>query len=195
METMTFNQMEQVPTELMTEIKSDNIRLDDMTGSTGTPAQSFGSSPNTSEVLGMNNNPNATTLNAGNLVTPEMAVAFMDLIIPVIFVLAFKRFHDKTISKKSIQLTSTEKDTLKQPLQNYLNSINFSVDNPLNALLLTLSFIYGMKYIEVQNEVPNGNFKSGMLPANIGQPTAAGTIKRDGRGRPKGTIKKFKQVI
>ena len=194
METMTFNQMEQVPTELMTEIKSDNIRLDDMTGSTGTPPQSFGTQPNTSDVLGMNNpNPNATNLNAGNLVTPEMAVAFMDLIIPVIFVLAFKRFHDKTISKKSIQLTSTEKDTLKQPLQNYLNSINFSVDNPLNALLLTLSFIYGMKYIEVQNEVPNGTFKPGT--ANIGQPTAAGTIKRDGRGRPKGTIKKFKQVI
>ena len=194
METMTFNQMEQVPTELMTEIKSDNIRLDDMTGSTGTPPQNFGTQPNTSDVLGMNNpNPNATTLNAGNLVTPEMAVAFMDLIIPVIFVLAFKRFHDKTISKKSIQLTSTEKDTLKQPLQNYLNSINFSVDNPLNALLLTLSFIYGMKYIEVQNEVPNGVFKPGT--ANIGQPTAAGTIKRDGRGRPKGTIKKFKQII
>ena len=27
METMTFNEMEQVPTELMTEIKSDNISL------------------------------------------------------------------------------------------------------------------------------------------------------------------------
>ena len=110
--------------------------------------------------------------------------------------LLFKRFHNKTINKKSVSLTNSEKDTIKPVLQNYLNSINFSVEKPIDALIITFGFIYGMKYIEIQNDTPTGTFKTSTPPANIGEPTAKGTIKIDGRGRPKGTTKKQpKQII
>jgi hypothetical protein len=122
-----------------------------------------------------------------------MAVGFIDIIVPVVFVLAFKKLHNKTISKKQIQLTSSEKETIKPVLQNYLDSVNVSIENPLNALIITVGFIYGMKYVEIQNELPNGKFAN-TNENNIGEPTAQGTIKRDGRGRPKGSIKKPKAI-
>jgi len=194
-----FDTLEQIPTELMTEIKSDNINLSEITGNTSTGFSDNFNNPSGSIPSGTNQpfnaNPNSQQIKAGSLITPDIAVAFIDVIVPVVFVLLFKRIHDKTISKKSVSLSHSEKETIKPVLQNYLNSVNFSVDNPFNALLLTLGFIYGMKYIEITNEVPNGTFKNSSLPANIGEPTASGTIKKDGRGRPKGTFKKSKQVI
>jgi hypothetical protein len=199
-----FETLESIPTELMTEIKSDEIKMDDITSGTGTalsdnfgPVQSgTNNQSGTGSINGpFPNNPNAQNIKAGSLITPDIAVAFMDVVIPVVFVLLFKKIHNQTISKKSIQLSTSEKETIKPVLQNYLNSVNFSVDSPLNALLLTLGFIYGMKYIEISNQIPNGNFNSANPPANIGEPTATGIIKKDGRGRPKGTFRKPKQVI
>lgn len=198
-----FNLLEETPTDLLTEIKSDNIKPDDITSNTSTGLNDIYKNPNGNSQQATGSGENAyntngaqsQTMNAGSLINAEMAVAFIDIVIPVVFVLLFKRIHDKTISKKAVTLSSSEKETIKPVLQNYLNSINFSVDNPLNALILTLGFTYGMKYIEISNQIPNGNFNSATPPANIGEQTAQGIIKRDGRGRPKGTIKKPKQVI
>ena len=201
MQDLNFDLLKEAPTELMTEIKSDNIKLDDMTGNTGMIPESLltpsgaGTNPTGFNPLNPNSSPDSQTLNAGNLITPELAIAFVDIIVPVVFVLLFKRIHDKTISKKDISLSSSEKETLKPVLQKYLNSINFAIENPLNALIVTMGFIYGMKYIEISNQLPSGTFKSSAPPQNIGEVTALGTIKRDGRGRPKGTYKKPKQVI
>ena len=200
-----FETLEKIPTELMTEIHSDNIKIEDITSNTTTGlSDNFGPSLSGSSPVGsggqttsgpFGENPNSQQIKASNLITSDMAVAFLDVVIPVVFVLLFKRIHNQTISKKSISLSNSEKETIKPVLQNYLNSINFKVDEPINALIMTLAFIYGMKYIEVTNSVPSGNFNSSAPPSQIGQPTAQGTIKRDGRGRPKGTYKKPKQVI
>lgn len=204
-----FDLLEETPTELLTEVKSDTISPDALTGNTGTAINDIYNRPNEAGQQGAGfgtgpqaqggqfnpNNPQPQTMNAGSLINSEMAVAFIDIIVPVVFVLLFKRIHNKTISKKAVTLSSSEKETIKPVLQNYLNSINFSVDNPLNALVLTLGFVYGMKYVEISNQVPNGNFNTATPPANIGEQTAQGTIKKDGRGRPKGTIKRPKQVI
>lgn len=204
-----FDLLEETPTELLTEIKSDTISADTLTANTSTALNDIYNRPNESGQQGAGfgtgtqtqggqfnpNNPQPQTMNAGSLINSEMAVAFIDIIVPVVFVLLFKRIHNKTISKKAVTLSSSEKETIKPVLQNYLNSINFSVDNPLNALILTLGFVYGMKYVEISNQVPNGNFNTATPPANIGETTAQGTIKKDGRGRPKGTIKRPKQVI
>jgi hypothetical protein len=130
-------------------------------------------------------------LNAGSLISAKMAVNFTEMIVPALLVMAIKNFAKKTVSKKQFKLDSSEKETLEPVLQNYLNSINFSVENPLNALMLTLVMIYGTKTIEVINDVPAGKFQPGSTGASgVGEPTAAGTIKKDGRGRPKGTFKK-----
>lgn len=205
-----FDLLEETPTELLTEVKSDTISPDALTGNTSTGINDiynrptneggqqgggFGTGQQTQGGQFNPNNPQPQTMNAGSLINSEMAVAFIDIIVPVVFVLLFKRIHNKTISKKAVTLSSSEKETIKPVLQNYLNSINFSVDNPLNALILTMGFIYGMKYVEISNQLPNGNFNTATPPANIGETTAQGTIKKDGRGRPKGTIKRPKQVI
>jgi hypothetical protein len=187
-----FDTLEQIPTELLEEIKSDSINPNELTGNTST----FDAIGQTSNIdysqinTGAQIGPNPQNLNAGSLITPDIAVEFLNTIVPVVFVLLFKKIHDKTISKKAVQLSREEKETIKPVLQNYLNSINFQVEKPFDALILTVGLIYGMKYIELSNELPNGNFAAKESATGIGQPTATGTIKRDGRGRPKGTTKK-----
>lgn len=187
-----FEQLEKIPTELLTEIKSDTISTEELTGNTTQPINPTASFPSDFNPIpvGGQIGPNPQTLNAGSLITPDIAVEFLNTIVPVVFVLLFKKIHNQTISKKSVQLSRDEKETIKPVLQNYMNSINFQVERPLDALLLTVGMIYGMKYIEISNELPSGNFRTPDTSTGIGQPTATGTIKRDGRGRPKGTTKK-----
>jgi hypothetical protein len=186
-----FETLEKIPTELLTEIKSDTISTDELTGNTTQPINPVGSFPSDFNPIPVSGQigPQPQTLNAGGLITPDIAVEFLNTIVPVVFVLLFKKIHNQTISKKSVQLSRDEKETIKPVLQNYLNSINFQVERPLDALLLTVGMIYGMKYIEISNELPSGNFRPSDTSTGIGQPTATGTIKRDGRGRPKGTTK------
>lgn len=192
-----FSKLDSVPTGAMKDITANSIS-EDITANTASVNESIVNDAGNGHLadFGKYNgqqqqfNQPGQQLKAGNLITGEMAVNFADMIIPTILVMIIKKGMDKTVSKRSFALTSTEKETIKPVLQNYLNSINFTVENPLNALLLTLGMIYGMKVIEVVNEVPTGKFTPGTPGAeNVGQPTAAGTIKKDGRGRPKGTTK------
>lgn len=189
-----FEQAENTPNELGTDITINNI--EDITANTATTQSDFNASfpADFGKFNSQQNPPTANynlsqgqQLNAGSLITGEMAVNFLDIIAPTLLVLIFKRAADKVVSKKQFSLSAQEKETIKAPLSNYLQSVNFNVDSPLNALLLTLAMIYGMKGIEVMNEVPAGKFSQGA--ANVGEMTAAGTIKKDGRGRPKGTTK------
>ena len=191
-----FDKLEQVPTSVMQDITSDEVKLDEITGNTPSAsdtvqplptasAQSFPFDPYAQPT------PQGQQLNAGNLINAELAVSFLDQVVPVVFVLIFKKYYNKTVSKKQIQLTASEKDTIKPVLQNYLNSINFSVEKPIDALMITFAFIYGMKFIEINNDTPAGNFKTVSNATGIGEPTATGSIKRDGRGRPKGSTKKI----
>lgn len=193
-----FSKLDGVPTGAMKDITANSIS-EDITANTASVNESIVNDASNGHLadFGKYNaqqqqqfNQPGQQLKAGNLITGEMAVNFVDMIIPSVLVMIIKRGMDKVVSKRSFTLTTTEKDTIKPVLQNYLNSINFTVENPLNALLLTLGMIYGMKVIEVVNEVPTGKFTPGTPgAADIGQATAAGTIKKDGRGRPKGTTK------
>ena len=185
------------PTEQLQEIEINKLP-DDMTGNTPSGMDNINrvNSPNTSQVIGESYQPTqAQTINIGSLLSPKVCVELLDTIVPVIFVLLMQRFFNQTVSKKAVHLTRDEKETIEPVLENYLKSVNFSVEKPFDALLLTVGVIYGMKFIEIKNAVPSGNFNMQNQPAGIGQPTANGTIKRDGRGRPKGSIKKQKQVI
>ena len=193
-----FSKLDSVPTGAMKDITANSIS-EDITANTTSVNESIVNESSNGHLadFGKYNaqqqqqfNQPGQQLKAGNLITGEVAVNLADMIIPTILVIVIKKGTDKTVSKRSFALTTTEKDTIKPVLQNYLNSINFTVENPLNALLLTMGMIYVMKVIEVVNEVPAGKFTPGTPgAADIGQATAAGTIKRDGRGRPKGTTK------
>jgi len=85
---------------------------------------------------------NSQQMNAGNLITGDMAVMFLDMLLPALIV-ALMAKAGKQVSKSALQATAKEKEIIAPVLQNYLNSINFAVDNPLNALLITLAMIYG----------------------------------------------------
>lgn len=89
------------------------------------------------------------TLNVGTLFNSKIAVDLMDVIIPALLVVAVTKYTKQKVNKSKFQLTAGEKNTISPVLQNYLNSINFSVDSPLNALILTVTIIYGSKTIEV----------------------------------------------
>ena len=185
---MQFENLDKIPGELFTEIKPepmpDNLADILPTGAPSSLIDDFGAYAKPMD------NPGGTmpqTLNTGSLLTAKTVVDLSDMVIPSLLVLAIKKAMQKTVSKKAFKLNADEKHTIEPVLQNYLNSVNFSVDSPGNALLITLLMIYGSKAVEAINDVPAGNFKA---PGNgIGETTAAGHIKRDGRGRPKGTAK------
>jgi len=132
-------------------------------------------------------------MNAGNLITGDMAVMFLDMLLPALIVAMLAK-AGKQVSKAALQASAKEKEIIAPVLQNYLNSINFAVDNPLNALMITLAMIYGTKTVEALNGVkftgqrtyPTGN-GSGGIKENTGV-NKDGTIKKDGRGRPRKTV-------
>ena len=92
---------------------------------------------------------NGQKLNVGSLFDSKIAVDLMDVIIPAILVVIVAKYTNQKILKSKFQLTASEKNTIQPVLQNYLNSINFSVDSPFNALILTVAVIYGSKTIEI----------------------------------------------
>lgn len=188
-----FTEMEKIPTSLLKEITVNDV--EEMTGNTNSPLSSISgqTGDNILNDFGKYNGQEQTpinapgvTQNAGSLITADMAVNFAEMIIPAALVLLFKNAMNKTVSKKQFSLNSAEKETIKPVLQNYLNSINFRIENPANALLFTVVMIYGVKVFEVIQDMPNGTFTPNSKGAqDIGQPTAQGTIKKDGRGRPR----------
>ena len=134
---------------------------------------------------------NSQQMNAGNLITGDMAVMFLDMLLPALIV-ALMAKAGKQVNKSALQASAKEKEIIAPVLQNYLNSINFSVDNPLNALLITLAMIYGTKTVEalngakfpMQRTYPTGNGSGGIVD-NVNK---NGTVKKDGRGRPRKTV-------
>jgi len=160
-----FEMLEQVPTDLMTEVtKQPNgsvLNMADHTKLTTaeTIAPTMAETPKISpfaEQAASNANfasqpQQGQQIKAGNLITGQMAVTLLDLILPVACVLLIEKINGRKINKKWLQATADEKKILEPALQNYLNSINFNVESPLNALLITVAMIYGTKTIEVMN--------------------------------------------
>lgn len=165
----SFEMLEQIPTSLMTEItdKPESSPLSELTDHT--KVDSFAPLQENNPVNNAANpfppNPvQPQQMNAGNLITGDMAVGFLDMAVPVLIVLLIEKFNGQKVNKKYLQATADEKKTIAPVLQNYLNSVNFNVDSPLNALLLTVAFIYGTKTIEILN--------SPQSPAPVKMPSA-----------------------
>lgn len=150
--------VEQIPMELLNKVNSseDEIFSHTATGESDKindfkdPEIRQGFNPNASGNDFLNATPYAgQTLNVGTLFNSKIAVDLMDVIIPALLVVAVTKYTSQKVNKSKFQLTAGEKNTLSPVLQNYLNSINFSVESPLNALILTVTIIYGSKTIEV----------------------------------------------
>lgn len=191
MENSLFDQLkmlEQVPTDLMTEVTEPKtegllsaadhteIKIEDSFNAGNTPGQSF----NTGTTQPGQPQPQSQRINAANLITGTMAVNFLDMLLPVICVLLIEKINGKKTSKKYFQATPDEKKILEPVLHNYLMSINFNIDNPLNALLITVAFIYGTKTVEVLNDLPQQ-----AAPVKMPSPFNTASNKAETRGRHK----------
>lgn len=196
MNNQLFDQLEmaeQVPTELMTEItekKSDvinaadhtEIKVEDQFNNAG--PQSFAERPQSQPQpqpgpISYNNNQSAgQKINAANLITGQMAVSFLDMLLPVVCVLVIEKINGRKVNKRYLQASADEKKVLEPVLHNYLASIDFNVDTPLNALLITVAFIYGTKTVEALNDMPQA-------PAGIRPQPFPQEKKTETRGRHK----------
>jgi len=104
----------------------------------------------------------------------------LDMVLPVVCVILIEKINKRKVNKKFLQATPDEKKIIEPVLHNYLMSINFNVDSPLNALLITVAMIYGTKTIEVINNVPQS-----FTPPATPQPFTKRQTGNETRGRHK----------
>jgi hypothetical protein len=122
------------------------------TQKTAIPADNPFTGPTEENAGGINpNGPDQTKVNVRDIVSGELATDLMDKILPVILSLAANRFLDMDVPKKNFTLTASEKSTIAPILDKCLSTLNISFENPFIALAMSLSFIYGSKFIDVAN--------------------------------------------
>lgn len=205
------NFLKEAPPELLTEIKGDFIEqatshtngniLDGSTFGSGSQSEPFkepGNAPG---------QPQGSTLNAATLIDASTAVNLFDIIVPTILSAVLKSVKGRQVAVSRFQARASEKETIKPVLQMYLQSINFNVDNPFNALLIVCAVVYGPKMIEILNEAPpvvtpappvstHKPLRTSTMSADdvIAVPRKRGTFSSTNqpvrRGRPAGTTKK-----
>lgn len=91
-------------------------------------------------------------VNVGQLVGGKFAVDLMDTLIPSVALLAFSALGYE-IEKRGLQLNEREKAVIAPAMQDYLNSINVNLNNPLYNLLLVVGVVYGSKIMETLPKV------------------------------------------
>ena len=148
------------------------------TQKTAIPADNPFTGPTEENAGGINpNGPDQTKVNVRDIVSGELATDLMDKILPVILSLAANRFLDMDVPKKNFTLTASEKSTIAPILDKCLSTLNISFENPFIALAMSLSFIYGSKFIDVANnpEMQKAVTKVKKQTANAHAPAPAAT--------------------
>lgn len=85
----------------------------------------------------------------GSLINGEMATKMFDRGMTLAIVLALRYGFNKEADKSLFALTKDETDLLAPFVTNVLNTIYIDFDNPVNALIVVVAFVYGTKVIEV----------------------------------------------
>lgn len=128
------------------------------------------------------NEGNPQTLNIGSLLSADMSVDLLNVLLPVILCYVIKLATGKEASKRQFEATQSEKEIIAPALQNYLNSINFTVESPFNALLITLSIVYGSKTVEVITDNKKGTIKPDFIAPDVRErvnPETRGRHRKD----------------
>jgi hypothetical protein len=189
-----FDKLKATPPDLLREIKPDLVN--ELTGHTGDGfvSNASGGVEHGQHVLGTNQGPQnsfqeqpfqqqqSQMLNAGSLIDDQTAVNLFDTVLPTIVSAVLKKVKGRNIPVSRFQLKAGERETLKPVLKGYLNSINFNVDNPFNALLLVCAVLYGPKVIDVLNEpVPIPPVVTPAPKQTPLKPMAASTFQQPGQ--------------
>lgn len=161
-----FDAMENIPEDLLKDITeipepapvNDIKQMESITAHTKPPVNVLEAAAGVTQQAQTTalNSPVLTSsqIRAGNLITGETAVKLMDTVLPVLLVMLMQNVFNKKTQKGYFKLSRDEKEMIAEPMQHFLNSINLNMDTPLNALLVTIVFVYGTKTIEVLNNTP-----------------------------------------
>lgn len=187
---MNLDKAEKLPVSVLTDITTDTDNVihhtpDENVGGNITPVinledtkshikegmnNPFYSSPNQPNDPNKPNNPAlpiTTPIKLGDTIGGKRAVDLFDAIFPSLIVLGALYGLNMKINKKGLQLDADEKKLLAPFFQDYLNSLNINMNNPLNNLLLAAGLIYGAKIIDLAPTVE----KAKVIPMN-NQPPA-----------------------
>lgn len=155
-----FDKLAETPTDLLTETTVKETDLSSITAHT-TPAGKNQPQADNEFSGGFKNQQQpfsvpqqGQVLNLGNLVTPELQIKLINSIMPVTIVLLIERIDGRKVQKDYFELTRDDQNTMMPVLDACLKSINFNIDNPWTALIITAGFIYGTKTIECFNGLP-----------------------------------------
>jgi hypothetical protein len=136
-------------------------------------------SPNTANTA---TSPVTAPVKLGDAIQGRRAVDVFDAIFPSLAALLIS-YLGYEFSKKSLQLDADEKKTLAPVMQEFLNSINVNMNNPLNNLLIVLGAIYAGKVIDVMPELKRKTVIK-KLPQSSSNNKAVPTEKPDVKSDP-----------
>jgi len=94
---------------------------------------------------------NGTNVKAGDLISGELAAEMLDKVGSVLAIYGAKQFLGLQINRNAFKLSASEKNTLAPILDKCLASLDVSFENPWIALVMSVSVIYGTKFLEVTN--------------------------------------------
>ena len=75
------------------------------------------------------------------------ATLIHEMAIPALMVWLLGRFK-KTVNKDGFKINASEKEILTEAWNEYLASLNISIDKPIYQLLLAIGFVYGSKFAD-----------------------------------------------
>lgn len=133
--------------------KMDNISEDELFKDAGSPktGQSFGNEqPVTEEPQSVDFNGQQPPLmqqagtNIGKFFSAELAVEIVDTLATSGGTIA-AHFLDIKVPRSTLSATQREKEMLKEPMQNVLDSMQVRITNPYEALFYAILAVYGSK--------------------------------------------------
>ena len=116
-------------------------------------------------------------LNLGEFMDADLVLELGNIAVSSLLLVSM-RFMKKDVNKSEFLLNATEKKALKQPLANYLKTLDYESVSPASQLLIAVVVIYLGK----------------LAPVFLSGSTQKGQVKTTkGRGRPPGSKNKKKE--
>lgn len=114
------------------------------------------------------------TIKLGQMVQAKPLMHAFDMAVSGLMAFGATKILKRGVDAAYFKMDSTEKKINADALQNWLNSINLNIENPLTILLITLAATYGGKISVLAGDIAAEKFENPQAP-----------IKKAGRGRPK----------
>lgn len=96
--------------------------------------------------------PKSPKQNLGSLISGKAAVDFANMIIPSGVTFTMRKMGYE-MDKKDLQFSASEKEILSPYFQEWLNTLNIDLNNPLYNLLIGLGIVYSSKFMDKESTI------------------------------------------